>query len=119
MSAEEVYLFDKRTSIETTSFVCLRGHCNVAETRACLRLEKADVGFQLSYHGIGMPQLFITGGTKRPRAKDKTKTYPRERGRERERFLNDRTPYGHPQRPLGVCKPNEKQKHSFLAELRA
>ena len=66
MLAEEVYLFDNRTSIETASFVCLRGHYNVvAELRAFLRLEKGDARFQLSYHGISMPELFVISGTKR------------------------------------------------------
>ena len=79
LSAEEVYLLDKRTPIETASFVSLRGHCTiVVELRAFLRLEKGDVIFQLSCHGIGMPELFITGDTKRPRAKSRT---AKEQGR--------------------------------------
>ena len=73
LSAEKVYLLDKRTSIETASFVSLRGHSTiVVEIRIFFRLEKGDARFQLSYHGIGMPELFITGGTKRPTAKSKT-----------------------------------------------
>ena len=41
LSAEEVYLLDKRTSIETASFVCLpRGHYVVTELGAFFRMEK-------------------------------------------------------------------------------
>ena len=71
LSAGEVYLLDKRTSIETV--VSLRGHCtDLVKLRAFLRLEKGDAIFQLPCHGIGMGELFSTGGTKRPRAKNKT-----------------------------------------------
>ena len=69
MSAEEVYLLDKRTSIEIEPFVSLRGHFAViAALRAFHRLEKGYAMFQLSYPGIGMRELFITGGTKHPKA---------------------------------------------------
>ena len=48
LSAEEVYLSDKRVSIETASFVGPRGHCTVmVELRKFLRLEKGDAAFQL------------------------------------------------------------------------
>ena len=73
MSAEEVHMLDKRTPIEAASFVSFRGHCTVVvELRVFLRLEKGHAIFQFSCHGIGMPELFVTGDTKRPRANSRS-----------------------------------------------
>ena len=54
--------------IETASFVSLRGHCTVlVELGAFLRLEKGGAIFQLSCHGIGMPE-FLSPATQNVRA---------------------------------------------------
>ena len=69
-----------------------------------------------------MPELFITGGTKRPRAKKTTLELPKTYPRETVLFLRmhkQLNPYGHPPAPLGVCNLNEKHKPQFLAELGA
>ena len=75
LSAEEVHLLDKRTSIEIESFVSLRGHCAiVAELRAFLGSEKEMQYFTVISH-YHQARDFITGGTKHSMAKNK---YARE-----------------------------------------
>ena len=125
LSDEEIYLLDKTTSIETVPFVNLRGHCTVeADSGHSLDWKKEMQYFNCHITVIGMPELFITGGTKRPRAKNKTarelpETYPREREFLRMHKQRNGTPYGHPPAALGVCNLNKKQKPQFLAELGA
>ena len=69
-----------------------------------------------------MSELFVTGGTNRPRAENKTALELPKTHRESE-LCSPRaaqtieTPMVIPQRSLGVCKPSEKQKLPFLAEL--
>ena len=83
LSAEEVYLLDKRTSTETASFVRLRGYCTVgAEIGTLLRLEKKMQYFNcritVSLSGLGWkPGWWLRSrsrshdGDRKPRPKPK------------------------------------------------
>ena len=71
LSADEIYLLDKRASTGIESFVSLRAHpAVVAGLRAFIRLEKEMQHFTAAtFTGIS---FFINGGTKRLMARIKS-----------------------------------------------
>ena len=75
LSVEEDYLLDNRTSrasIEMNPLSASEDTYRRGRTQGTPSIGKGDATFQLPYHVIGMSELFITGGTKHLRAKNKT-----------------------------------------------
>ena len=85
LSTEEVYLLDKRTTIDVKSVASLQGSSSVmAGLRAFHRLEK-EVHYFISRYGV--PGDFITGGTRglvpvgKKSVRQLRKAYPGNQGR--------------------------------------
>ena len=127
LSAEEVYLLDKRTSTETASFVRLRGYCTVvAEIGALLRLEKKMQYFNCRIT-VSLSELFTTAlaaqnirGQRAELLGSRLKHTP-EREREfcSSAYINDGTPYGHPLAAPQRMQPHRKTKTSLPGSARS
>ena len=72
MLAEEVYLLDNMTYIETESFVSLREHSTVMARRRAFVDWKKEMQYFIVVSATGKPGLSIPGSTKRLVARNKT-----------------------------------------------